>query len=154
MAQINWKDKCWVTTIFLVRDDLKVLLTWNKNLQTWIPVGGHIDVGETPEEAIIREVAEETGFDFKFLDEPHFENDGKLKIIKPYRIQIEDVPHHNKHMNFVFFGKCLSFKDSKTETDEQERLKWFSKEDLEKEEGMLESVKKTSLEAIKSFENV
>jgi len=56
MGDINWKDKCWVTTIFLVRDDKKVLLTWNKNLQTWIPVGGHIDHGETPEQALKREV--------------------------------------------------------------------------------------------------
>jgi 8-oxo-dGTP pyrophosphatase MutT (NUDIX family) len=66
MSRINWKDKCWVTTIFLINNEGKVLLTWNKNLQTWIPVGGHIDEGETPEEAIIREVNEETGFEFEF----------------------------------------------------------------------------------------
>ena len=60
MSEINWKDKCWVTTIYLVREDAHVLLTWNKNLQAWIPVGGHIDPGETPEEAAIREIFEET----------------------------------------------------------------------------------------------
>jgi len=42
MGKINWKNKCWVTTIFLIKDK-KVLLTWNKNLKTWIPVGGHIE---------------------------------------------------------------------------------------------------------------
>ena len=70
MAEINWKNKCWVTTIYLVRQDGSVLLTWNKNLQTWIPVGGHIEPGETPEEATTREVAEETGFEFEFLNAP------------------------------------------------------------------------------------
>lgn len=151
MAEINWKDKCWVATIFLVRNDLKVLLTWNKNLQAWIPVGGHIEQGETPEEAIKREVEEETGFKFSFMNNPHFENQGRVKVIKPYRIQIEEVPHHNHHINFVFFGKCLSFEETKRETDENEKLKWFSKEDLSNEIGMLDNVKQTSLEAIESF---
>ena len=61
MAEINWKDKCWVTTIYLVNEN-KVLLTFNKRLQTWIPIGGHIEPGETPEEAIKREVKEESAF--------------------------------------------------------------------------------------------
>lgn len=149
MSHINWKDKCWVTTIFLVNDKGDVLLTWNKNLQTWIPVGGHIDEGETPEEAIRREVAEETGFEFNFHQIFHEENEGKVKVIKPYRFQIEDVPHHNKHMNFVFFGKCSSYNKDTNETDEQEKLKWFSKQELESPDTeMLESVRKTALEAI------
>lgn len=150
MSKINWKNKCWVATIFLVNEEGKVLLTWNKNLQTWIPVGGHIDEGETPEEAIKREVAEETGFVFKFHEEFSEENEGRVRIFKPYRFQIENVPHHGHHMNFVFFGKCISYDENVYETDEQEKLRWFSEEDIKNETVMLESIRKTSLEAIKS----
>ena len=46
------------------------------------------------------------------------------------RFQIEEVPHHGRHMNFVFFGKCITYDDTK-ETDEQEKLKWFTKEEIE-----------------------
>jgi len=148
MSEINWKDKCWVTTLFLVREDGKVLLTMNKNLNTWIPVGGHINPGETPEEAIKREVAEETQFDFEFLEEPEYKNDGNIKIIKPYMIQIEKVPHHNQHMNFIFIGKCKSWNE-KQATDENEKLRWFSKDDLLQMEGkMLENVRETALKSI------
>ena len=147
MGNINWKDKCWVTTIYLVNDENKVLLTWNKNLQTWIPVGGHIDLGETPEEAISREVAEETGFDFKILS-PNNNKSSNVKILSNHWVQVENVPHHNKHMNFVFFGKCTTWDSNTKTTDEDEKLKWFSKEELENEQGMLESVKASSLYAL------
>ena len=149
MSEINWKDKCWVTTIFLVNGDRKVLLTWNKNLQTWIPVGGHIDEGETPEDAIKREVKEETGFEFKFYRDSHEENDGHLKVIKPYRFQVEEVSHHGRHMNFVFLGKCLSYDANVVETDEKEKLRWFSEDEIKNEKVMLENVRKTALEALR-----
>ncbi|MEK6926086.1 MAG: NUDIX hydrolase [Nanoarchaeota archaeon] len=150
MGNINWKDKCWVTTIFLVDGEGKVLLTWNKNLQTWIPVGGHIDEGETPEQAIRREVAEETGFDFTFHEDFKLLQDGKVKISNPFKFQIEEVPHHGHHMNFVFLGKCSSHDSKVSETDEQEKLRWFSEEEL-KNENMLESVKNSALDAVNFF---
>lgn len=151
--KLNWKDKCWVTTMYLVKEDGKVLLTFNKNLNTWIPVGGHIEPGETPEQAIIREMEEETGFDFDFFHASHYENNGELKIIKPYKIQIEKVPHHNHHMNFVFIGKCKKHNEKET-TDENEKLKWFSEQELvENKEQFLESVWKDSLKAIKLLNN-
>ncbi len=143
MGDINWKNKCWVTTIFLVKDN-KVLLTWNKNLQTWIPVGGHIDFGETPEEAIIREVKEEVGCDFTFYPEHNY--NGDVKILNPHKVQIDKVPHHNQHINIVFLGKVSEWNGAE-KTDEEELLKWFSKEELVKEK-MLESVKDSSLEAL------
>ena len=147
MSQINWKDRCWVTTVFLVREDKKVLMTWNKNLNTWIPVGGHIDPGENPEEAIIREVKEETGFEFEFLEPAYY--DGPVKVLKPYRIQIEKVPHHNEHINVVFFARCTKYSDKKA-TDEDEKLRWFSMDELMKEKStFLESVWTVAVEAIK-----
>lgn len=148
MAEINWKNGCWVTTIYLVNRENRVLLTWNKNMQTWIPVGGHVDPGENPEEAISREVAEETGFEFEFLQKPFFESNGNVKVLKPERIQIEKVHHHNFHINFIFFGKCTKFYD-KAETDENEKLKWFSEEEiLSMKDKMLENVWKSSIDAI------
>ena len=153
MGEINWKDKCWVTTIYLVNEDKKVLLTWNKNLQTWIPVGGHIEYGETPEEAIRREVAEETGFDFEFLHLPMDEDNGNVIALKVHLIQIEKVPHHGHHMNIIFFGRCTRY-DARGETDEQEKLKWFSESDLLRmKEGMIENVWKSSLEALRECSN-
>ncbi len=149
MAEINWGNKCWVTTIYLVREDKKVLLTFNKNLSTWIPVGGHIEIGETPEEAILREVLEETGFDFDFLNEPEQFDENRVKIIKPHRIQIEKVPHHNHHMNFVFIGKCKKWHE-REENDENEKLRWFSEQELlEEKNQFLESVLDLALKAIK-----
>jgi len=146
MAEINWGNKCWMVVIYLVRDDGKVLLHWNKNMNTWIPVGGHIEVGETPREAIRREIKEETEFDFDFLENSEIQ--GNSKIIKFHRFQIDTVPHHNHHMTFVFVGKCKEYFE-KQGTDKGEKLKWFSKDEiLEIKEDMIESVWKVALEAI------
>lgn len=150
MGEINWKDKCWITTIYLIRPDGKVLLSMNKNMKTWIPIGGHIDIGETPEEAVIREVAEETGFSFEFASLPEIYHRGQMRVIKPYHIQIEKVHHHGHHINIVFFGRCTKWNDKK-ETDENEELRWFSAQELESSRGKLfDSVIDNSLAAIKA----
>lgn len=148
MGRVNWKNKCWVSTVFLVNRDRKVLLSFNNELNEWIPVGGHIDPGETPMEAVRREVEEEVGIDFDLYGDFKRSNDGKVELIKMHRFQIEAVPHHNTHMNFVFFGKALE-EVKRKETDEKEELRWFSRDEILKE-NLLENVRNSALRAIET----
>ncbi|MCX6709315.1 MAG: NUDIX domain-containing protein [Candidatus Woesearchaeota archaeon] len=48
-----------VVSAYIFNQD-KVLLIHHKKLNLWLPVGGHIDKDETPDEAILREIKEET----------------------------------------------------------------------------------------------
>ena len=57
---------------YLKKDDCYLLLFRNKkqndyNQGKWIGVGGHVEKGESIDQAAIREVKEETGFDIHSL---------------------------------------------------------------------------------------
>jgi 8-oxo-dGTP pyrophosphatase MutT (NUDIX family) len=55
-------DPVHVTGSAVVVGPRGVLLHLHKRLGLWLQPGGHIDPGETPEQAAMREVREETGF--------------------------------------------------------------------------------------------
>ena len=59
------------TLCFLLHQDQVLMLHRNfpPNQGLWNGVGGHIDPGETPKQAVIREVKEETGYD---IEDPQF----------------------------------------------------------------------------------
>ena len=50
-----------ITASGLVINNDKVLLVFHPYVRRWLQLGGHIDAGETPIDAAIREVYEETG---------------------------------------------------------------------------------------------
>lgn len=52
----------WTISAYLVRNNADVLLVHHKSLRMWLPIGGGIEAGERPAEAVLREVKEETGF--------------------------------------------------------------------------------------------
>ncbi len=49
------------TASALIIDEGKVLSVYHKKLGVWLYPGGHIEADENPEEALFREVREETG---------------------------------------------------------------------------------------------
>jgi len=56
-----------VVAAYIFREDDKLLLIKHKKLDKWLPVGGHIESNETPDQAVIRESSEEVGLDVILL---------------------------------------------------------------------------------------
>lgn len=48
---------------FSVIDGEHILLANHKNAKRWLPTGGHVEVGENPRKAVVRELREELGLE-------------------------------------------------------------------------------------------
>ena len=67
MAHIHEKID-FTVAIYVVRDG-KILLIHHRKLDKWLPLGGHIELDEEPEQAALREAKEESGLDVELLGE-------------------------------------------------------------------------------------
>lgn len=77
----------WTVSAYLVRDD-RVLLVRHNKLQTWLPVGGGIELGERPIDAVVREVSEETGLgisDYAYLGYDEHDGGDRLDLNHAFR---------------------------------------------------------------------
>jgi 8-oxo-dGTP pyrophosphatase MutT (NUDIX family) len=77
----------------------RVLVIEHRRLQTWLPIGGELEAGETPLEAAVRELREETGLVGAFRPLV-----GALDGVPAGLIGYEEHPAGSKglHLNFVF----------------------------------------------------
>ena len=67
MAHIFY-DLDFTVAVFVVRDG-RVLLVNHRKLEKWLPIGGHIEIGENPEQAALRETLEESGLEIQLVGE-------------------------------------------------------------------------------------
>ena len=67
MAHIH--EKIDFTVAIFVVHDAKILLIHHRKLDKWLPLGGHIELEEDPEQAALRETKEESGLDVELLGE-------------------------------------------------------------------------------------
>jgi 8-oxo-dGTP pyrophosphatase MutT (NUDIX family) len=115
----------FVSTVFLVKDK-KVLLVKHKKIGLWLPPGGHIENNETPGEAAVREVKEETGFDIELKPEQFH----RIRILKTHHVEIHPIKEGHEHISFTYFTTPIGGK-LKINHKESDELRWFSKEDLD-----------------------
>lgn len=133
----------FLSTVYVIDKD-KVLLTWNRKVNNWIPIGGHISPNELPCDSVIREAKEESGLDIEIISlNPRISDN----LPQPISIHLDHIKEDHKHINLAYFariksGKCLEI------DDEGKPLKWFSKEELELDNTLLPNVKERAIEAL------
>lgn len=110
----------------------KILLVKHKKNQRWTQPGGHIENNETPEEAALREVYEETGLRVKLLGErfPREED-----FIRPLGIQKNrrTTPDGEMHMHVDIIYAAIPNDDNDVvlNIEESDDICWFTREELE-----------------------
>lgn len=141
----------FIVNIFIVYEN-KVLLIYHKQLNKWLPIGGHIELNEDPEEALLREVREECGLEIKVLGEkPTIKSEGTKFLYPPSFLDIHKISETHKHIGFIYFAKAKSDKFIFNK-EEHKGIRWFAKEDLEKPEFNLSpAVKFYTKEALNRF---
>ncbi len=61
------RDRHFTVSVYVVNNN-SILLHKHKKAQILLPVGGHIDLNELPEEAAVREVFEEAGVEVELYN--------------------------------------------------------------------------------------
>jgi 8-oxo-dGTP pyrophosphatase MutT (NUDIX family) len=104
----------------------RVLVIEHRRLKTWLPIGGELEVGETPQEAAVRELREETGLVGRFVP-----TEGALDGVPAGLIGYEEHQAGTKglHMNFVFVCEIAPESDV-SPNDEFGAWRWVDRGEL------------------------
>mgnify|MGYP001581594517 CR=1 FL=1 len=104
----------------------RVLVIHHRRLATWLPVGGELEVGETPLEAAGRELAEETGLVGRF-EQLAGAADGEPPGFLGYEEHVAGAK--GLHMNFVFVAD-VSGQGAVLPNDEFTEWRWVDEREL------------------------
>ncbi|HEX4420707.1 MAG TPA: NUDIX domain-containing protein [Kofleriaceae bacterium] len=90
--------RAFSVAVYARRGD-RVLVIEHRRLRTWLPIGGELEPGETPLEAAVRELGEETGLGGRFRPLA-----GALDGVPAGLLGYEEHTAGSKglHLNFVF----------------------------------------------------
>ncbi len=119
----------FIVSIYIVHDN-RVLLILHRGLQRWLPIGGHIELDENPEEALFREVREECGLEVELLGtRPSLESPGNTFLVAPAYLDIHDISPTHRHIGMEYFARAKT-DEVRLAKREHSAIRWFTKEEL------------------------
>lgn len=120
---------------YIFNEENKLLLVYHKKLGMWLPVGGHIEKNEIPDDALIREAREEVGLDIKILDFSRVicrGSDQIRQLALPFFRNVHDVGDHYHECSFYLCVTDSELNPSNINKEEILHADWFSERALNK----------------------
>lgn len=94
----------FTVAVFVVHDG-KVLLHHHRKLDMWLPLGGHIEDDELPDDAAVREVYEEAGIEIELVGERRDDIEEPKQLHRPAGVQLEYIAEGHYHIDLIYFAK-------------------------------------------------
>jgi 8-oxo-dGTP pyrophosphatase MutT (NUDIX family) len=137
----------FTVAIFVVHDE-KILLIHHRQLDKWLPLGGHIELDEDPEQAALREAKEESGLEVELLGErPPTTGPGTRALIAPRFLDIHRINDTHQHIGMMYWarprrGGGAPAANPKLATAEHHDIRWCTANELDTlQPPMLDAVK-------------
>lgn len=113
----------------------EALLHLHKKLGRWLPFGGHIELNESPWQAVLREVEEEAGYtrsQLKVLQPPDSLSAlTELEVLpQPLFLAAYDYDDLHKHTDIAFAFLVETDPPGATLADEAQNFAWFNRSSL------------------------
>lgn len=144
--------KHFTVSIFIVHKD-KVLLHLHKKAKIMLPLGGHIEANELPEETCMRESKEEAGLNINLYHPVNeklrqtCELENERLLINPVYTMFGELSLGHGHIDFVFYATSESNKTNPAD-GESEILKWYTKDELKTDDNIQENTRTMAIEAL------
>jgi 8-oxo-dGTP pyrophosphatase MutT (NUDIX family) len=150
MAHIH--EKIDFTVAIFVVQDRKVLLIHHRKLNKWLPLGGHIELDEDPEQAALREAEEESGLQVELIGErPPTSGPGTRALIAPRFLDIHHITDSHEHIGMIYWARPKQGEVALAH-EEHHDIRWCTEPDLEAlQPAMSEAVKWYCRQALKEL---
>ena len=112
-------DPVHVTGSAIITGDRGVVLHLHKRMNLWLQPGGHVDPGEDPAEAALREATEETGLDLVHAEDP--------PVIA--HVDAHDGPKGHFHLDVRYVLRATTDADPTPPPEESQDCRWFGWEE-------------------------
>lgn len=131
----------FTVAVFIVRNG-RVLLVHHRQLDQWLPIGGHIELDEDPEQAALREAEEESGLKVELLgDRPPTSEEGCRALIAPRFLDIHRINPTHEHVGMIYWARPVAGEVALAER-EHHGIRWVEAGELDLlDPPMKESVK-------------
>src|ERR1044071_6833249 len=120
----------FTVAIFVVHEH-KILLVHHRKLNKWLPLGGHVELDEEPEQAALREAQEESGFEVELIGErPPTTEPGTRALITPRFLDIHRINDTHEHIGMIYWARPKSGSLALAAAEHHD-IRWCSPADLD-----------------------
>ena len=129
MAHLH--EKIDFTVAIFVVLNRQVLLVHHRQLDQWLPLGGHIELHEDPEAAALREAREESGLEVELMGErPPTTGSGTRALIAPRFLDIHRISAAHEHIGMIYWARPKTSAVALAPAEHHE-IRWCSAASLE-----------------------